>query len=156
MLTSHGVRFQHGGRTEWEVPYEKLGRLEKVTRQLNKKLSREKSMSGQDLRIITTSPYAGGEEAKFDYAKGDAEDLRNSTKVNAQPEGGVTGGSRTKGPGEGINESTAGRNQMEQVEKREQEGVHGENNYLLQNIQERDQAFSQIIGFSHVRWVVVW
>lgn len=156
VLTSHGVRFQHGGRTEWEVAYEKLGRLEKVTRQLNKKLSREKSMSGQDLRIVTTSPYAGGEEAKFDNAKGDAEGLRNSTKVNAHPEGGVTGGSRTKGLGEGINESTAGRNQMEQVEKREQEGVHGENNYLLQNIQERDQAFSQIIGFSHVRWVVVW
>lgn len=28
--------------------------------------------------------------------------------------------------------------------------------YLLRNMKDRDQAFSQIVGFSPVRWQVVW
>lgn len=156
VLTSHGVRFQHSGRTMWEVPYDKLGRVEKSTRIISKTLTPSKSTSGEDLRIITTSPYAFGEERKFDQAKSQAEANRESTNVNASPEGGVTGGTRAKGPGEGKNESTAGRNQMEQVEKKEERGEQGEHNYLLQNVQERDQVFSQIIGYSHVKWVVIW
>lgn len=28
--------------------------------------------------------------------------------------------------------------------------------YMLMNMADRDQAFSQIVGFSSVRWQVVW
>ncbi len=157
VLTSHGVRFEHSGHTQWEVAYEKLGRLEKVTKQASNKLSKDSSTSGQNLRIVTTSPFAGGEEGKFDEANGEGKEFRGSLKVNAnQQGGGVTGGAKSRGPGEGSNESTAGKNMMQQAEKNEDSGEKGEGVFVLKNVQGRDQAFSQIVGFSHVKWVVIW
>lgn len=159
ILTSHGIRFQSGSSTLWEVPYDKLGRLEKSTRQVANKLKNVtpiSSNSGEDLRIITTSPLVGGEEMKFDEAKGQGQEARESRFANASKQGGVTGGTRKKGPEEGKNESTAGRNMMQQVERKEEAGEHGERLLEVKNVQERDQCFSQIVGFSHVQWVVIW
>ena len=32
----------------------------------------------------------------------------------------------------------------------------GEREWVMGNVEERDQAFSQIVGFAGVRWQVVW
>jgi hypothetical protein len=76
-------------KTHLYLPYEEIGRLEKVTRHVQKALS--KTDSGEDLRIVRR----GGRE-------------------------------------------------------------RDEEEWLLKNVKDRDQAFSQIVGFASVKWQVVW
>lgn len=112
-----------------------------------------------DLKIVTTSPRPEAEREKYEEARRDSTGTRNSASSDA-PRG--SGQSSTPGEdnamweGGGQSRAIAKKDTMTQVERKEEAGEKGEEVFELRNVDGRDQAFSQIVGFSQVRWVVIW